>query len=173
VKDSSTQPAQEILFVRLRGAVAAVQSAVPRMSADVKVAGGVASVMDTAQASIDWSACRDQSLPFFTPPAPDLALWRLSLPPTAPVLALPYSPLIEWQGALRWLWAPLSAASELRAAAAQVGGHATLFRSPVTPVSDMPSVFTSLPTVQQRIQRELQKQFDPHGVFNTGRLGLI
>ena len=173
VKDSSTQPAQEILFLRLRGAVAAVQSAVPRMSADVKVAGGVASVMDTAQASIDWSACRDQSLPFFTPPAPDLALWRLSLPPTAPVLALPYSPLIEWQGALRWLWAPLSAASELRSAAAQVGGHATLFRSPVTPVSDMPSVFTSLPTVQQRIQRELQKQFDPHGVFNTGRLGLI
>jgi FAD/FMN-containing dehydrogenase len=29
-----------------------------------------------------------------------------------------------------------------------------------------------LPAVQQRIQRELQKQFDPHGVFNTGRLGI-
>jgi glycolate oxidase FAD binding subunit len=173
VNDSSTQPAQDMLFVRLRGAVAAVNSAVPRMSADVKAAGGTASVMDTAQAAIDWAACRDQSLPFFTPPAPDLALWRLSLPPTAPVLALPYSPLIEWQGALRWLWAPLSAASELRAAAAQVGGHATVFRPPVTPVSDMPSVFSPLPAVQQRIQRELQKQFDPHGVFNTGRLGLI
>ena len=173
VNDSSTQPAQDLLFVRLRGAVAAVHSAVPRMSADVQAVGGVASVMDTAQASIDWSSCRDQSLSFFTPPAPDLALWRLSLPPTAPVLALPYSPLIEWQGALRWLWAPLSAASALRAAAAQVGGHATVFRPPVTPVSDMPSVFSPLPAVQQRIQHELQKQFDPQGVFNTGRLGLI
>ncbi len=173
VKDSSTQPAQEILFVRLRGAVAAVASAVPRMSADVQAAGSQALLVDRDKALADWSACRDQSLPFFTPPAPDLALWRLSLPPTAPVLALPYSPLIEWQGALRWLWAPLSAASELRAAAVQVGGHATVFRSPVTPLGDMPSVFSPLPTVQQRIQHELQKQFDPHGVFNTGRLGLI
>jgi glycolate oxidase FAD binding subunit len=173
LKDNSTQPAQDMLFVRLRGAVAAVDSAVPRMSADVKAAGGAASVMDNVQASIDWSACRDQSLPFFTSPAPNLALWRLSLPPTAPVLALSYSPLIEWQGGLRWLWAPLSAASELRAAAAQAGGHATVFRSPATPGNDMPSVFSTLPTVQQRIQRELQKQFDPHGVFNTGRLGLI
>ena len=171
VNDSSRQPAQDLLFVRLRGAVAAVHSAVPRMSADVQAVGGVASVMDTAQASIDWSSCRDQSLPFFTPPAPDLALWRLSLPPTAPVLALPYSPLIEWQGALRWLWAPLSAASALRAAATQVGGHATVFRSPLTAAGDVPSVFSPLPTVQQRIQRELQKQFDPHGVFNTGRGG--
>jgi len=173
VKDSSTQPAQDMLFVRLRGAVAAVNSAVPRMSADVKAAGGTASVVDTGQSFFDWSACRDQNLPFFTSAAPDLALWRLSLPPTAPVLSLPYSPLIEWQGALRWLWAPLSAASELRAAAAQVGGHATVFRPPVTPASDMPSMFSPLPVVQQRIQRELQKQFDPHGVFNTGRLGLI
>jgi len=173
VKDSSTQPAQEMLFVRLRGAVAAVDSAVPRMSADVIAAGGAASVMDNAQASIDWSACRDQSLPFFTPPAPDLALWRLSLPATAPVLALPYSPLIEWQGALRWLWAPLSAASELRATAAQVGGHATMFRAPQQLPGELPAVFSPLPAVQQRIQRELQKQFDPHGVFNTGRLGLI
>jgi len=171
VKDSSTQPAQEILFVRLRGAVAAVASAVPRMSADVQAAGSQALLVDRDKALADWSACRDQSLPFFTPPAPDLALWRLSLPPTAPVLALPYSPLIEWQGALRWLWAPLSAASELRAAAVQVGGHATVFRSPVTALGDMPSVFSPLPTVQQRIQRELQKQFDPHGVFNTGRCG--
>jgi glycolate oxidase FAD binding subunit len=171
VKDSSTQPAQETLFVRLRGAVAAVASAVPRMSADVLAAGSQALLVDRDKALADWSACRDQSLSFFTPPAPDLALWRLSLPPTAPVLALPYSPLIEWQGGLRWLWAPLSAASELRAAAVQVGGHATVFRPPVTPVSDRPSVFPSLSAVPQRIQRELQKQFDPHGVFNTGRCG--
>jgi glycolate oxidase FAD binding subunit len=101
-----------------------------------------------------------------------LALWRLSVPQTAPVLDLPCAPLIEWHGGLRWLWAPLSAAAELRAIAAQVGGHATLFRAPLQVQGDMPSVFSPLPAAQQRIQRELQKQFDPQGVFNTGRLGL-
>ena len=101
-----------------------------------------------------------------------MALWRLSLPQTAPVLGLSYAPLIEWHGALRWLWAPLSAAAELRSVAAQAGGHATLFRAPQSCVGEMPAVFSPLPAAQQRIQRELQKQFDPHGVFNTGRLGL-
>ena len=172
VNDTTAQPAQDLLFVRLRGAVAAVESAVPRMCADVLALGGHAAAMDPTQAKADWSACRDQRLPFFTPPAPDLALWRLSVPQTAPVLPLPYAPLIEWHGALRWLWAPLSAAAELRAVAAQAGGHATLFRAPLQAPSDLPQVFSPLPAVQQRIQRQLQHQFDPHGVFNTGRLGL-
>ncbi len=171
VHDTTAQPAQDLLFVRLRGAVAAVESAVPRMCADVLALGGHAAAMDPTQAKADWSACRDQRLPFFTPPAPDLALWRLSVPQTAPVLPLPYAPLIEWHGALRWLWAPLSAAAELRAVAAQAGGHATLFRAPLQAPSDMPPVFSPLPAVQQRIQRQLQHQFDPHGVFNTGRGG--
>ena len=171
VHDTTAQPAQDLLFVRLRGAVAAVESAVPRMCADVVALGGQAVAMDPTQAKADWSACRDQRLPFFTPPAPDLALWRLSVPQTAPVLPLPYAPLIEWHGALRWLWAPLSAASDLRAIAAQAGGHATLFRAPLQAQGDMPPVFSPLPAVQQRIQRQLQHQFDPHGVFNTGRGG--
>ena len=33
-------------------------------------------------------------------------------------------------------------------------------------------VSAPLDAVQQRIQRELQKQFDPQGVFATGRLGI-
>ncbi len=33
-------------------------------------------------------------------------------------------------------------------------------------------VSTPLDAVQQRIQRDLQKQFDPHGVFATGRMGI-
>jgi len=171
VHDTSTQPAQDLLFVRLRGAVAAVESAVPRMCADVLALGGQAAAMDPTQAKADWSACRDQRLPFFTAPAPDLALWRLSVPQTAPVLDLPYALLIEWHGGLRWLWAPLSAEAVLRGVAAQAGGHATLFRAPLQAPSDMPQVFSPLPAVQQRIQRQLQHQFDPNGVFNTGRGG--
>jgi glycolate oxidase FAD binding subunit len=170
--DNTAQPAQDLLFVRLRGAVAAVESACPRMIADVQACGGSAERMDNAQAAKDWQAGREQRLPFFQAPSPELCLWRLSLPQTAPVLMLPHATYIEWHGALRWLWAPAEAAPALREAAQVVGGHATLFRAPVQATSEWPAVFHPLPAVQQRIQRELQKQFDPHGVFNTGRTGL-
>ena len=173
VHDTSTQPSQEILFVRLRGAVAAVDAAVQRMRADVAALGASAKLVEATQARGDWAACRDQTLPFFNPPAPELGLWRLSVAPTAPVLDLPSAPLIEWHGGVRWVWAPVSAAPGLRARALQAGGHATLFRAPARPDGEMPARFSPLPAVQQRIQRELQKQFDPHGVFNTGRAGLL
>ena len=173
VHDDSASPVKDFLFVRLRGAVAAVEAACPRMMADVQRAGGQASRMDNAQASADWNACREQTLPFFAqPPSPEACLWRLSVPQTAPALDTPYAQLVEWHGALRWLWAPAAAATQLRQAAQQAGGHATLFRraaNALVEASEAP-VFTALPPVQLRIQRELKKQFDPAGVFNPGRL---
>ena len=170
VRDDSTAPAQDFLFVRLRGAVAAVEAACPRMMADVQRAGGKAARMDNAQAGVDWNACREQTLPFFAqPPLPDACLWRLSVAQTTPALDLPYAQLIEWHGALRWLWAPAAAAAKLRQAAQQAGGHATLFRRAAGTPAELP-VFTPLVPVQQRIQRELKKQFDPNGVFNPGRM---
>ena len=172
--DDSASPMKDFLFVRLRGAVAAVEAACPRMMADVQRAGGHASRMDSAQASADWNACREQTLPFFAqPPSPDACLWRLSVPQTAPALDLPYPQLIEWHGALRWLWAPAAASMQLRQAAQQAGGQATLFRRAANASMNGPvdvPVFTALAPVQLRIQRELKKQFDPAGVFNPGRM---
>ncbi len=162
------------LFVRLRGAVAAVQAALPRMRADVLALGGAAEVMDNAQAGPDWAAARDQRLPFFSvPPAPDLCLWRLSVAQTTPVLALPYAQFVEWHGGQRWLWAPASAAAQLQALAQRAGGHATLFRRPAGALADGDAgapVFAALDATQTRIQIALQHQFDPDGVFNTRRL---
>ena len=82
------------------------------------------------------------------------------------------SPYIEWQGAQRWLWAPAGAAEALRDLAQSVGGHATLFRSSTAqPQTDKSvGVNTPLDAVQARIQQQLQKQFDPKGVFATGRV---
>jgi glycolate oxidase FAD binding subunit len=171
VHDPTAAPAQDLLFVRLRGAVAAVESACPRMIAEVQALGGTASRMDQHTAAADWQAGREQSLAFFKAPSPELCLWRLSLPQTAPVLNLPYAPYIEWHGALRWLWAPAEAHGELRSAAQTAGGHATLFRQAHT-MNATPPVFHPLPLAQQRIQQALQQQFDPKGVFNTGRAGL-
>jgi glycolate oxidase FAD binding subunit len=170
VRDESAAPAQDLLFVRLRGAVAAVEAACPRMVADVQAAGGQAVPMDNVQAGADWNACREQTLPFFAqPPAPDACLWRLSVPQTTPAMDLPFAPLVEWHGGLRWLWAPASEAARLRQLAGQAGGHATLFRRAALMPVDLP-VFTPLSPVQSRIQRELRKQFDPAGIFNPGRM---
>ena len=170
VHDDSASPRQDFLFVRLRGAVAAVEAACPRMMADVQAAGGQAMPMDNAQASADWNACREQTLPFFVqPPSPDACLWRVSVPQTTPALDLPFPQLIEWHGGLRWMWAPAVAAVLLRQVAEKAGGHATLFRRAAHTPVDLP-VFTPLSPVQARIQRELKKQFDPAGVFNPGRM---
>lgn len=177
VHDTTANPGDDYLFVRLRGAVAAVESAVTRMGADAQARGAQVLRMDNQEAMQDWRASGEQTLQFFEPPSGDLCLWRLSVPQTAPVLDLPSignpAQYIEWQGAQRWLWAPATAATALREAARAAGGHATLFRASVLGGSSDKSVGVSTPqdAVQQRIQRELQKQFDPQGVFATGRLG--
>jgi glycolate oxidase FAD binding subunit len=176
VRDTTAQPVADYLFVRLRGAVAAVQSATTRMTADAVAHGAQVTVMDNSEAAADWRASGEQTLPFFDPPSPDACLWRLSVPQTAPVLDVPGldhpSQYIEWQGAQRWLWAPASAAVPLRELAQSVGGHATLFRASAThaEVDKIAGVNTPLDAVQERIQQKLQQQFDPKGVFATGRM---
>jgi len=172
VRDTTAQPVADYLFVRLRGAVAAVQSAVVKMSADAVALGARVQAMDNTEAAQDWRASNEQTLPFFDAPSADACLWRLSVPQTAPVLDLPYAQYIEWQGAQRWLWAPASAAATVRELAQKVGGHATLFRASAkhAETDKAVGVNTPLDAVQQRIQQQLQKQFDPKGVFATGRL---
>ena len=172
VRDTTAQPVADVLFVRLRGAVAAVQSAIGKMSADAAALGAQVRQMAHAEAAQDWRASGEQTLPFFDALSPDACLWRLSVPQTAPVLDVPYATYIEWQGAQRWLWAPATAAMPLRELAQSVGGHAMLFRASAThaELDKIAGVNTPLDAVQDRIQQQLQKQFDPKGVFATGRL---
>jgi glycolate oxidase FAD binding subunit len=153
---------QGVLLLRLRGALAAVRSACALL-------GGEA--LDPAVAQRHWADCRDQRLAFFAaPPAgQDLGLWRLSVAPGSPPLAWPGAQLIEWHGALRWLWAAPDEQASMRQAALQAGGHATLFRAPHDDLRDQ-GVFQPLPAPSLRIQQELKRQFDPAGVFNPGRL---
>jgi glycolate oxidase FAD binding subunit len=172
VRDTTATPVADFLFVRLRGAVAAVQSATTRMSADASALGAQVTVMDNAAAGADWRASGEQTLPFFQAPSAEQALWRLSVPQTAPVIEVPglsaAAQYIEWQGAQRWLWAPMGAAPAIHAAAQAAGGAAQCFRS-VGPRDG--SVFAPMPEALLRIQRALQEQFDPQGVFATGRMG--
>ena len=92
--------------------------------------------------------------------------------PTAPASSDFETACIESQGGLRWVWAPAARASELRAWAAQHGGHATLFRaSPQGGEADKAvGVFHPLGPTQAALQERLRRAFDPHNVFHTGRL---
>lgn len=170
VRDDTAPGRPELLFVRLRGAVAAVAAASPRMLADLQAQGSEAHLMDNAQAGPDWTAGRNQTLPFFAPPSPDLCLWRLSVPQTTPALDLPYAQLIEWQGGQRWLWAAPSAQTQLRQVTAAVGGSATLFRAgpAISPAAS--DRFTPLAPTLSAIHQRLKAEFDPAGIFNRGRL---
>jgi glycolate oxidase FAD binding subunit len=145
------------LFLRLRGAVAAVEAA-------CRALGGER--IDPAAAAADWAACREQRLPWFTAHA-DRDLWRLSVPQTAPVLGLPEAPLVEWHGGQRWVRTVPAEAERVRDAAVAVGGHATLFR---TPRADARGRFTPLAPAIAAIHERLKQQFDPAGLFNRGRL---
>jgi glycolate oxidase FAD binding subunit len=154
-----------LLFVRLRGAVAAVEAACHKL-----LAQHTGQRMDTAAAAIDWTLCRDLQLPFFTsPPSPDACLWRVSVPQTAPALNLPHAQLIDWHGAQRWLWAPVSDAARLHAAAQAVGGAATLFIAANPMDKSGSSHFAALKPPLDKIHRQLKAEFDPAGIFNPGR----
>lgn len=166
VHDTTDAGQRELLFVRLRGAVAAVESACRKMTQDVS-----GQRMDNAVAGPDWQACRDLRLPFFTKPsAPEMGLWRLSVAQTAPVLDLPWPQFVEWHGGQRWLWAPLDAQTVLRETAQKASGHATLFIAPRDHQAVATARFHPLKPPLDRIHRDLKKQFDPAGIFNRGRL---
>ena len=149
------------LVVRLRGSAAAVDAASAQLGGDAIAA---------AAAGPFWQGLRDHSDPFFDAANEaiehqDAALWRLSLPQTAPLLALAGDELIEWHGGQRWLATSLPAAL-VRDAASAAGGHATLFRGR----DKSAGAFAPLPAPLRLIHERLKRAFDPVGILNPGRL---
>ena len=141
------------LGVRLSGAAAAVKAARGKIGGEL---------IETAQGERFWAGIREQTDPFFGNDAP---LWRISVPSATPPLKLQGEPMIEWGGALRWLFSHADART-VREAAKRAGGHATLFRGGDKSVG----VFQPLAPALMKIHRELKREFDPHGVFNRGRM---
>jgi glycolate oxidase FAD binding subunit len=148
---SATCYSENLLYVRLSGAGAAVRAARAKLGGE-EVPDGAAF----------WQALREQQLDFFKAPEP---LWRLSLKSTTPPLNLPGVQLIEWGGALRWLKSD-SDPEMVREAAAFGGGHATLFRGG----DKAAGVFHPLPPALRAIHARLKQSFDPAGILNPGRM---
>lgn len=139
------------LYVRLSGSHAGLSEACRKL-------GGEALLND----DVLWASVRDHTHVFFQG---DSSLWRISVPPATPPIDIPGSWLIEWGGAQRWL--KTSMASEaLRERVAAAKGHATLFRG------DDPQgqIFHPLSPALMALHQRLKAEFDPHGIFNHGRM---
>jgi glycolate oxidase FAD binding subunit len=143
------------LMVRLSGAQAAIDAALKKM-------GGT----EVPDGQGFWVDLREQQNSFFHSGEPiSHTVWRLSVPSSAPPLALRGAQLIEWGGAQRWLKTDEDAAN-IRAAADKAGGHATLFRGG----DKRAGVFHPLAPAVVKIHRNLKAGFDPSGIFNPGRM---
>lgn len=137
------------LRARLSGAETAVRAAARQLGGEMDIHG-----------ETFWRELREQQLAFFQQPGD---LWRISLAPASPPLALSGACLLDWGGALRWLKTEQSADS-VHAAAAQAGGHAVCFRG--ADKADWIRLDPALLALQQNIR----SAFDPLKLFNPGRL---
>jgi glycolate oxidase FAD binding subunit len=147
---SATAWLSGVLSVRLSGAGSSVVAAHKKLGGELHDHG-----------EDFWVGLRDHNATFFRSDTP---LWRLSLPPTTPALALSGKLLIAWGGAERWLKSD-AASSEIRALAAARGGHATQFSG-----DKACGVFHPLPEALMKYHRRLKQQFDPRGILNPGRM---
>ncbi|HWM67761.1 MAG TPA: glycolate oxidase subunit GlcE [Steroidobacteraceae bacterium] len=107
-----------------------------------------------------WDALRHYTHPVYSGDS----VWRISVPSIAPPLQLPFEPLIDWGGALRWYSGDVST-FDVRGLALAAGGTAMRWRG-----EGSASKFHPLPRAILEIHRRLKRSFDPEGIFNPGRL---
>ena len=107
-----------------------------------------------------WDAFRHMTHPVFEAPV----LWRVSLPPTGPAEGFETTAW-DWAGGQRWLTAD-TVDPGVWARAAQLGGHATLFRGQ----APNGEVFQPLTPGAFNLHRRVKAALDPAGIFNPGRM---
>jgi glycolate oxidase FAD binding subunit len=154
-----------VAWIRLSGASSAVRAARERLGGER---------VDPTAATQWWNTLRHCQHPIFqggTSPgtagtAEDPTLWRLSLPDTTPPLTLRGDPLIDWGGALRWYAYDGHSADEPRKAASAAGGTAMCWRG----LAPSGGRFHPLQPAVATLTRRLKDRFDPHGIFNPGRM---
>jgi glycolate oxidase FAD binding subunit len=140
-----------VLYVRLSGAEKAVRTAAVRIGGDAGTAG-----------CDYWQDLNEQRLDFFQT---EMKVWRLSLPPATKPLALAGDWVYDWAGGLRWL-KTAEPAEAVFAAAEKARGHALLFKGR----NRDGDVFQPLTGKLKQLNRNIKQAFDPHGLFNPGRM---
>ena len=141
----------EVVRIRLSGAKAAIAAAQHKLGGDA---------LPDDEAALFWADVREQRLGFFQSETP---LWRLSLASATAQPNLSGAWFIDWCGALRWLKTDQPAETIFQTAQG-LGGHACRFRS------SLGGEFQPLSTGLEKLHRNIKRAFDPHGIFNVGRL---
>lgn len=133
------------IFLRLSGAEHAIRAAAKALGGDEFIAG-----------QDFWRALREQRLDYFRS---DLPLWRISIAPATPMLALPGQWFVDWGGAQRWLLSTATA-DTIHAQVQAQQGHALLFRA-----ADK-SAWRVLEPGLLALSEQLRNAFDPYRLFN-------
>ncbi|HQT41677.1 MAG TPA: glycolate oxidase subunit GlcE [Polynucleobacter sp.] len=162
------------LTLRLAGAIAAVNAAIPLMNAAID-----ATELDAVTAQNFWNDLREQRLAVFSNLQSTDTLYRLALPAACGPLTIENTVgeiVLEWHGQQRWIKASGDEASFtiLKQIAQTHGGHATRFKQGLT-VDQSNQRFTLLgeqahSAALEAVQARLRASFDPAGVFATKRL---
>lgn len=139
------------LYMRLEGAERAVAGARGKLEAD----------FDSGDESI-WRHIREQSLEFFKGSTP---LWRFSVASNSGHRNADEPWLLDWGGAQRWLRGEFDA-QYLESLACDLGGQVSLYRHG----DRSGEVFHPQVPAMRNVQMRLKKSFDPHGIFNVGRM---
>ncbi len=143
---------EPFLTIRLSGVEAAVAEATKQLGGEL-----------VSEGSQYWIGLREHTMTFFS--EGETNLWRMAVAPASPLADLPGRWLLDWGGAQRWLRTSAKA-EEVFAAARSKGGHATMFRT----VGKRFQVFQPLPPELAKLHHALKRAFDPHRIFNPGRL---
>lgn len=139
------------LYLRLEGALSAVDSTINQWQGDVLEDGNDL-----------WSQLREQQLDYFSGQAP---LWRFAVNSNAQHCLPEESWLIDWGGSQRWLRGDF-AVNELEAIAERAGGQVSLYRGG----DRLQEVFHTQTEPLRQLHQRLKLAFDPNGIFNPGRL---
>ncbi len=141
----------ERCHVRISGSVQAVKEARNKIRGE-----------ELPRADAFWQGLREHELPCFNLGS---SLYRIMVKPSTPPLAIAGTWLLDWGGGQRWIISdePLAA---VRAHVAQVGGYVTQFRG-----GDRDGlIFAPLDAPLFTLHQRLKNSFDPHGIFNRGRI---
>ncbi len=134
--------------------------------------GTASRVIEGDESTALWRAIRD-AIPLS--PAPDEAVWRVSVRPSAaPAAARALRAagcrlLLDWGGGLIWAAGPATEPTHAAVTATAHDGTFTLFRAPDPFRAAVPVIPPEVPALAA-LTRRIKAALDPHGRLNPGRM---
>ncbi len=161
--------------LRLEGVAPSVAHRREALAALMRSFGPVA-LLDEKESKALWRSVR-QVKPFAAEEARARPLWRISTAPAqAHRLVEAITPaaqtFYDWGGGLVWVAMPFEDepdAGSIRRAVAELGGHATMVRAPVS-IRAAVDVFERQDDGLRALSKRVKEGFDPRGVLNPGRM---